>query len=703
MAPADHPDEFPPGSPEHADTTVTFCMCCDCKLRYPMGSTCFRCTVCDTVNDLHDRDPAAAEKQRHQPLTLAVLRQALEDHRRGKLSQGQFKHLLGETFSHWDRLNHSFGNGRPTTSEDPGVALAEVRDAYRLILDLSPDYVRTMMRAIERLLRRPSRTLRHKEEVRVLVILLENPLLVQYTFPRETAYHHQITKRLLGLLSCLSNSLHHDLVRWFSQLPLALFRSRVEWVNQFITHRLTKYRRLTAAGTIRSAMPYESDWCFKAAARVMSLLFAANKLRQVSIPIPDFYNSMVDFVDLPADYDAWQQRSGQFAFCQYPTLITMGAKLQIMRLDARRQMDSKIKEALMTNILRNRQTEPFLSLQVRRQCVLEDSLNQLAARETDLKKKLHVKFADEAGVDAGGLTKEWFMLLLRDLFNPMHGMFTLDEESGLFWFNPASLETSDQYFLVGVVLGLAIYNSTILDVRFPLACYKKLHNASVGLRDLRELRPSLARGLRQLLDYPGDDIEEVFGLTFTADQDIYGRRHAVPLIPDGVNTPVTRANRGRYVRRYIDFVLNESVTRQFDPFRRGFHLVCGGNALSLFHPEEIELLVRGSSAESIDWDQLKSVTVYHGFDPEHDPIIAQFWALLESWDGQRQRQFLVFVTGSDRVPVAGTPMFTFQITCLGNGADSDRFPLGLYNYATPAKLEEKLLRAIQESGGFWLK
>ncbi len=68
-------------------------------------------------------------------------------------------------------------------------------------------------------------------------------------------------------------------------------------------------------------------------------------------------------------------------------------------------------------------------------------------------------------------------------------MFTWDEDSNLCWFNPASFETSDQYFLVGVVIGLAIYNSTILDVHFPLACYKKLFNVSVGLEDLKVFRP----------------------------------------------------------------------------------------------------------------------------------------------------------------------------------------------------------------------
>ena len=33
----------------------------------------------------------------------------------------------------------------------------------------------------------------------------------------------------------------------------------------------------------------------------------------------------------------------QFAFCQYPMLISMGTKMQILQLDAKRQMEHKLK------------------------------------------------------------------------------------------------------------------------------------------------------------------------------------------------------------------------------------------------------------------------------------------------------------------------------------------------------------------------
>lgn len=40
----------------------------------------------------------------------------------------------------------------------------------------------------------------------------------------------------------------------------------------------------------------------------------------------------------------------------------------------------------------------------------------------------------------------------------------------------------------------------------------------VGLEDLAEFNPDLARGLKHLLDYTGSDVETVFCRTFTVEE-----------------------------------------------------------------------------------------------------------------------------------------------------------------------------------------
>jgi hypothetical protein len=47
----------------------------------------------------------------------------------------------------------------------------------------------------------------------------------------------------------------------------------------------------------------------------------------------------------------------------------------------------------------------------------------------------------EEGVDQGGVSREFFQLLVAQLFNPDYGMFLFVEESRACWFNPASMES----------------------------------------------------------------------------------------------------------------------------------------------------------------------------------------------------------------------------------------------------------------------
>ena len=107
----------------------------------------------------------------------------------------------------------------------------------------------------------------------------------------------------------------------------------------------------------------------------------------------------------------------------------------------------------------------------------------------DLKKQLRVSFADELGVDEGGVSKEFYQLITQELCNPDYGMFVYNEETRLFWFNPTCGDAQQEYTLIGILFGLAIYNSIIVDVRFPLLLYRKLLGKLGGFSDLQQQDP----------------------------------------------------------------------------------------------------------------------------------------------------------------------------------------------------------------------
>ena len=87
----------------------------------------------------------------------------------------------------------------------------------------------------------------------------------------------------------------------------------------------------------------------------------------------------------------------------------------------------------------------------------------------------------------------------------------------MYWFNRSSLENEREFELIGILLGVAIYNGVILDVRFPHVVYKKLMQQSVGLADLKLAFPNLGNNMQQLLDYAdADGVEPTFGLCMQA-------------------------------------------------------------------------------------------------------------------------------------------------------------------------------------------
>ena len=186
----------------------------------------------------------------------------------------------------------------------------------------------------------------------------------------------------------------------------------------------------------------------------------------------------------------------------------------------------------------------FIVLNVTRENLVQDTIREIAQyNQSDLKKPLKVKFCGEEAEDAGGVRKEFFMLLLKDLIDPKYGMFKEYEDSRVVWFADVTFETETMYFLIGIICGLAIYNFTIINLPFPLALYKKLLNEKVDLSDLRELSPTLANSMQQILEYEGEDFEETFDLHFDISRDIFGESKSEPLKQNGENIAVTLENR----------------------------------------------------------------------------------------------------------------------------------------------------------------
>jgi E3 ubiquitin-protein ligase HERC4 len=300
--------------------------------------------------------------------------------------------------------------------------------------------------------------------------------------------------------------------------------------------------------------------------------------------------------------------------------------------------------------------------------------------------------------------KEFFLLLTRDLLSPNFGMFRAFEDSNLIWFNESHLENQVMFYLVGVLLSIAIYNSTILSLPFPLALYKKLLGQKVGFEDFKELEPILAFSLEQLLEYTESDFEG-FDLKFDYTLDVYGKVETVPLKKNGSDISVTVDNVQEYVDLLVDYKLNKSIDAQFSAFKDGFVKVCGTRILSLFHPEQLQEMVVGN--QDYDWGELERNCNYHGDYNSNDSTVLLFWEVFHELSLDDKKQFLLFLTGSDRIPILGMKGLNMIIQCAGS---ENHLPvahtcfniLDLPPYKTKEIMQLKLGRAIQNNVGFTL-
>nr|UUF95670.1 ubiquitin E3 ligase [Laodelphax striatellus] len=442
--------------------------------------------------------------------------------------------------------------------------------------------------------------------------------------------------------------------------------------------------------------------------------------RQPLIPFTDFYNEpLSDVVEMDKDFANYKNHRGgdsadrssaaAFSFMRYSFVLTPATKTLALYYDNRIRMYTERRISFLQNVV-GQPANPYLRLKVRRDHIIDDALVELemVAMENpkDLKKQLVVEFEGEQGIDEGGVSKEFFQLIVEEIFNPDFSMFTYQQDSRTVWFNTSSFESNAQFTLIGIVLGLAIYNNIILDVHFPMVVYKKLMGKKGMYHDLEDFNPTLYNSLKALLEYEGDDMEDTFMQTFRVGYtDVFGSSLTHELKPNGDKIFVNQQNKREFVDLYADFLLNTSIEKQFNAFKKGFQMVTDESPLHLlFRPEEVEQLVCGS--KKFDLRELEEATEYDGGYTVDSAVVKHFWQIAHALPADSQRKLLQFATGSDRVPVGG--LSKLKLIIAKNGPDSDRLPtahtcfnvLLLPEYDSKDKLYDRLLKAINYSKGF---
>ncbi|XP_058791372.1 E3 ubiquitin-protein ligase HUWE1 isoform X2 [Phymastichus coffea] len=355
-----------------------------------------------------------------------------------------------------------------------------------------------------------------------------------------------------------------------------------------------------------------------------------------------------------------------------------------------------------------------LAVHVRRSHVFEDSFRELHRRNADeWKNRFYIVFEGEEGQDAGGLLREWYVIISREIFNPMYALFTVSPGDRVTYMINSSSHCNPNhlcyYKFVGRVIAKAIYDNKLLECYFTRSFYKHILGILVKHTDMESEDYSFYKGLVYLTENNISDLG--YELTFSAEVNEFGVNDVRDLIANGRNIIVTEETKLEYIRLVCQMKMTGAIRKQLNAFLEGFYDIIPKRLISIFNEQELELLISG--LPNVDIEDLKANTEYHKYSPTSLQI-QWFWRALRGFDQADRAKFLQFVTGTSKVPLQGfgalegmNGVQKFQIH--RDDRSTDRLPsahtcfnqLDLPVYETYDKLRSNLLKAIHEcSEGF---
>ncbi|GJJ77422.1 ubiquitin-protein ligase E3 C [Entomortierella parvispora] len=349
---------------------------------------------------------------------------------------------------------------------------------------------------------------------------------------------------------------------------------------------------------------------------------------------------------------------------------------------------------------------------IQRGSVFEDGFEQLNHLGSKLKGRIAISFIDqygipEAGIDGGGVFKEFLTSLVLQAFDTNYGLFMNTSEQ-LLYPNPHGFAQEKtqlrHYEFLGRILGKALYEGILIDAAFAGFFLSKCLGQVNYLDDLPSLDPELYKGLMFLKNYEGN-VEDL-SLYFTVDDEEMGTTLTRELVPNGSNTLVTKQNRIRYIYLTAHYRLNTQIDRQCRAFFRGLSDLIDPKWLWMFNQHELQVMLGGAQTGISLTDLAKNV-VYSNF-VETDPTIQYFWSVVQEMTEEDRRLLIKFITSCARPPLLGFKELNPKLCIRNAGQEEDRLPtsstcmnlLKLPAFTSRQRLKDKLMYAIHSEAGF---
>ena len=268
--------------------------------------------------------------------------------------------------------------------------------------------------------------------------------------------------------------------------------------------------------------------------------------------------------------------------------------------------------------------------------------------------------------------------------------------------------------IIGTIMGLAVYNDTLIAVQFPSAMYQLLLNNfkgdSLNLGLYKRFDAESAKQLEYLANITDDAEFEALDMRFEVTQSRFDVVKEIELCPNGRKMKVNRKNVDAYIKAYIRYKMySPLIEAQAKALTKGFSRVVSAQnaAFKLFNPDELELLLCGTP--ELDFSLLRQNSTYEGGYSDTHTTVTRFWEIISEMNLEQKKKLLKFSTGSNRAPIGGLKNVNFKVQRAG--PDSNQLPtshtcfntLMLPDYSSKDKMRRLLLLAIENSEGFGIK
>ena len=282
--------------------------------------------------------------------------------------------------------------------------------------------------------------------------------------------------------------------------------------------------------------------------------------------------------------------------------------------------------------------------------------------------------------------------------------------------------------LLGYIIGRAIYDDRLMDIPLSRVLWNLLLDRPVLLKDIEIIDKNLYKAVSDfknlikikkdlIKNNPNISDEEIenkvlYNKQKLKDLDLYFTfpgYNNIELKEGGSEILLTMKNVEEYINLIYDFIFYKGIDRVVTAFKEGFGLIYNLFNLKIFTSVELEEFICGSL--EIKWDE---DTLYENLKPEHgytkkSRIFNDMIKFMCKLDKNGQREFLIFTTGTSRLPNGGFKALSPKLTIVKKTFDEKDSPdnylptvmtcqnyLKLPEYSSYEILESKLLLAMRE-------